>query len=50
MELKEFIKQTIIDIGAGLQDAHKGLVSKEGKGIDDIKYMTVHFDVAVSVD
>ncbi len=49
MELKEFIKQTIIQITDGFREGHKYIQeNKYGEGVNDSKYMEIAFDVAVS--
>ena len=50
MELHEFVKQTLVEIGRAMQEAHQELVKNEGKGIDDYNYTSVKFDIAVSED
>lgn len=49
MELKEFVKQTIIQITDGVMDGHKYVVDNNyGKGVQSSKYKEVSFDVAVT--
>lgn len=49
MELKEFIKQTIIQITDGLREGHKYIQDNNfGEGVNDNKYKEIYFDVPVS--
>ena len=49
MELKEFIKQTIIQITDGLLEGHKYIQdNKFGEGVNGDRYKEINFDVAVS--
>ncbi len=49
MELKEFIKQTIIQITDGLVDGHKYVSENDfGAGISDTSGKEINFDVAVT--
>lgn len=49
MELKEFIKQTIIQITDGLREGHKYIQENNfGDGVDDDNYTEIAFDIAVS--
>lgn len=49
MELKEFIKQTIVQITDGLREGHKYIQENDyGDGVNDDKYKEINFDVAVS--
>jgi len=49
MELKEFIKQTILQITDGVREGHKYIQDNNfGGGVDDSKYREINFDVAVS--
>jgi hypothetical protein len=51
MELKEFIKQTIIQITEGVIDGHEYVVKKGfGDGIRDTIYKEVSFDIAVTTN
>lgn len=51
MELKEFIKQTIIQITDGLREGHKYIQdNKFGEGVNDDKYKEINFDVAVATN
>ncbi len=51
MELKEFIKQTIIQITEGVRDGHQYVVSKKyGVGVRDGTYKEVTFDIAVTTN
>ncbi len=51
MELKEFIKQTIIDITNGIQEGHSFIQTENfGKGINTVNPIKVNFDVAVSTN
>ena len=51
MELKEFIKQTIIQITDGVKDGHDYIVSNDlGSGISDTIYKEVSFDIAVTTN
>lgn len=51
MELKEFIKQTIIQITDGVRDGHDYVVSNQfGSGIGDRTYKEVSFDIAVTTN
>ncbi len=51
MELKEFVKQTIIQITDGLREGHKYIQENDfGEGVNDDKYKEVNFDVAVSTN
>lgn len=50
MELKDFVKQTLVDIGEAMQQAHNELTEKKGKGIDDINYTEIKFDIALGID
>lgn len=51
MELKEFIKQTIIQITDGVIEGHKYVVDNElGDGIRDVTYKEVSFDIAVTTN
>ena len=51
MELKEFIKQTIIQITDGVKDGHEYIVSKGyGEGVSDSIYTEVNFDIAVTTN
>ncbi|TSJ44198.1 hypothetical protein FO440_08500 [Mucilaginibacter corticis] len=48
MELKEFIKQTIIDVTDGLMEGQKYIIANNyGEGIDD-GYKRIKFDIAVT--
>jgi hypothetical protein len=48
MELKEFVKQTIIQITDGIREGHKYIEENNfGQGVNDDKYKEVNFDVAV---
>ena len=49
MELKEFIKQTIIQISEGVIEGHKHIIEHGGEGVYD-EYHPVNFDVAVVSD
>ena len=49
MELKEFIKQTIIQITDGLVEGHKYVSENNfGEGISDTSGKEINFDVAVT--
>lgn len=49
MELKEFIKQTIIQITDGLREGHKYIEDNAfGEGVNDDRYKEINFHVAVS--
>ena len=49
MELKEFVKETIIQITDGIRDGHKYIIdNKFGEGVSDRSYKEIYFDVAVS--
>lgn len=49
MELKEFIKETIVQISEGIRDGQKYIEEKEyGEGISDEKGKEINFDVAVT--
>ncbi len=49
MELKEFIKQTIIQITDGIREGQQYIDENNfGDGVNDKKYKEVNFDVAVS--
>lgn len=49
MELKEFIKQTIIQITDGLVDGHRYVSENDlGSGISDTSGKEINFDVAVT--
>lgn len=50
MELKDFIKQTLIDLGNGMQEAHKELTEMGGDGVSDQTPTEIKFDIALSVD
>ena len=51
MELKEFIKQTIIEITEGMTEGHKYLENNlPGSTVADGKYTEIKFDVAVVSD
>ena len=49
MELKEFIKQTIIQITEGVIEGHKHIIEHGGEGVYD-EYHPMNFDVAVVSD
>jgi hypothetical protein len=49
MELKEFIKQTIVQITDGLREGHQYIQENRfGEGVSDDKYKEINFDIAVS--
>jgi hypothetical protein len=49
MELKEFVKQTIIQITDGIREGHNYIAENNyGDGVNDEKYKEVNFDVAVT--
>lgn len=49
MELKEFVKQTIIQITDGIREGHQYIEENNfGEGVNDGKYKEVNFDVAVT--
>ena len=49
MELKEFIKQTIIQITEGIREGNKYIKdNKFGEGVNDDNYETIDFDIAVT--
>lgn len=49
MELKDFIKQTIIQITDGLREGHQYIEENGyGKGVNDAKGKEISFDVAVT--
>lgn len=49
MELKEFIKQTIIQLTDGLREGHKYIQDNQfGKGVNEEKYKEINFDIAVT--
>jgi len=49
MELKEFVRQTIIQITDGIREGHKYIQdNKFGEGVNDDRYKEVNFDVAVT--
>ena len=49
MELKEFVKQTIIQITDGLREGHKYVQENNfGKGVSDNNPKEINFDIAVS--
>jgi hypothetical protein len=49
MELKEFIKQTIIQITDGMLEGHKYVKENNfGSGVDDTRGKEINFDVAVT--
>lgn len=50
MELKDFVKRTLIDIGTAMQEAHKDLIDMGGQGIRDANHTEIKFDIGVSVD
>jgi len=51
MELKEFIKETIIQITDGLREGHKYIQdNKFGSGVKDDMYEEINFSVAVSTN
>ena len=51
MELKEFIKQTIIQITDGLREGHKYIQDNQfGEGVNDTKFKEVNFDVAIATN
>jgi hypothetical protein len=51
MELKEFIKQTIIQITDGVREGHDYVVSNDlGYGIRDSQDKEVSFDIAVTTN
>ncbi|MBC7524786.1 MAG: hypothetical protein H7239_10140 [Flavobacterium sp.] len=51
MELKDFIKQSIIQITDGVRDGHEYIVSNDyGSGVRDITYKEVKFDIAVTTN
>lgn len=48
MELREFVKETIIQITDGVREGHKYIKENNyGEGISDNKYSNIEFDVAV---
>lgn len=50
MELKEFIKQSIIQIAEGVLEGHKHVISSVGgEGVED-EFHRISFDVAVVSD
>lgn len=51
MELKEFVKQTIIQISDGIREGHQYVQeNKYGEGVDDRYYKDINFDVAVTTN
>jgi len=51
MELKEFVKQTIIQITDGIRDGHKYISENNfGEGVNDSQYIPIKFDIAVSTN
>lgn len=51
MELKEFIKQTVMQIADGITEGYNYVVQRKlGRGIYDEYYTKIQFDVAVVSD
>lgn len=51
MKLKEFIKQSIIQITEGVRDGHKYIVSNDyGSGVRNVTCKEVKFDIAVTTN
>lgn len=51
MELRDFIKETIIQITDGIIEGNKYIVKNEfGSGVSDTKGKEVNFDIAVNTD
>lgn len=51
MELKEFIKQTIVQITDGVREGHEYIVTNNyGSGVRDVHYKEVNFDIAVTTN
>jgi len=51
MELKDFVKETIIQITDGIRGGQKYISDNEfGEGVKDEKAKEINFDIAVSTD
>lgn len=51
MELRDFIKETIIQIADGLNEGHKYVIENDlGDGIRDDCFEEINFDVAISTN
>ncbi len=51
MELKEFVKETIIQITDGIREGQQYITENQfGEGVRDDKAKEINFDIAVSTD